>query len=227
MIIKNWEIDRTLYNSSLILKMNKNELSEYQIRMIQNNNIEKLIKAQTKIIDDIGILKYPILNKLTLFEYGKQYFFNYKILKELIEALIETITELNEYLLEEGNLLINGDKIFIDISNMKFYFIYIPTNLINVNVIKDTEKLILELFKYIHKSDEKAIGLIHKFKIIMEENCSNIFSLKEIIRSEDNIIHKEYIPIVDKNGDNKEISNILSKKDKKLLRFLKSKKRSS
>lgn len=226
--INEWTMERALYSNNLVLKIKQEEIEEYQMKMLQNNNIPNLIKPQVKINNGIGFFHYSILGKLTLFEYARQYLISYQALKNLIETFIDVITILNEFLLEERNLIIDGNKIFIDLESKEFFFIYTPLSSNNIQSNTEIKNLIQELFKYIHKNDKKAIGFIHKLKIIMEEECYNIFSLKAITAfEENNNIHKSQEELTNYESREKEDKIVPPKKEKKsFLLNLKLKKQS-
>ena len=113
---------RELNHSYLILKNeNQQALSDYPAKMLFSNSIKGLLPCIPRLIDGETSLYYEITSRQSLSQIYETKKFNSNDLKALFEALLNTITCMEDYLLDADLLLLSPDT-FIRILNLLFIF---------------------------------------------------------------------------------------------------------
>ncbi|PKM51588.1 MAG: hypothetical protein CVV02_06550 [Firmicutes bacterium HGW-Firmicutes-7] len=183
-----WEIERDLSSCYLVLRVGEGQVEDYQVKMLQNNVVPNILEVHTKNNDGDSLVLFSIGEKTSLFDYIKENSIGYELLRNIIETLIDTISSAHEFFLNEANFQLDGNFIFVDTEKNKCFYVYVPckneNESNNFNILKS---LVDRLIKRVHKNDERAISLVHKFRMVLEENSFNILILKEVIKYEDNI----------------------------------------
>lgn len=117
---------RELNHSYLILKNeNQQALSDYPARMLFSNSINGLLPCTPRLIDGETFLYYEITSRQSLSQIYETKKFNSGDLKSLFEALFNTITCMEDYLLDADLLLLSPDYIYQDFES-SFYFCCFP-----------------------------------------------------------------------------------------------------
>ena len=117
---------RELNHSYLILKNeNQQALSDYPAKMLFSNSIKGLLPCVPRLIDGGTFLYYEITSRQSLSQIYETKKFNSNDLKALFEALLNTITCMEDYLLDADLLLLSPDYIYQDFES-SFYFCCFP-----------------------------------------------------------------------------------------------------
>ena len=117
---------RELNHSYLILKNeNQQALSDYPAKMLFSNSIKGLLPCIPRLIDGETSLYYEITSRQSLSQIYETKKFNSNDLKALFEALLNTITCMEDYLLDADLLLLSPDYIYQDFES-SFYFCCFP-----------------------------------------------------------------------------------------------------
>ena len=117
---------RELNHSYLILKNeNQQALSDYPAKMLFSNSIKGLLPCVPRLIDGETFLYYEITSRQSLSQIYETKKFNSNDLKALFEALLNTITCMEDYLLDADLLLLSPDYIYQDFES-SFYFCCFP-----------------------------------------------------------------------------------------------------
>lgn len=183
-----WTIESELSNCYLVLRVEDKKVAEYQVKMIQNNSLPNVLIPHINICQDICTVHFQIDGKVSLFEYVKENGVSYKLLLNIVETLIDTISSANEFFLNESNFQLDGNLIFIDSETSKCFYVYVPFVEEAVNQTLLLRSLIDVIIKNIHKNDEKAISLIHKLRMVLEEGNFHVLTLKKVIKYEEDMV---------------------------------------
>lgn len=144
------------------------ELDTVGIGMLQNNNIRGLIAASFTQIDNTYIVNYNITSKITL----KKFFsgvINKERLLGVFGSILDTISEMDEYMLDSCQLLLNLEDIYINVSTVQAEFIYIPVTGQNVGINLPM------LFK----------NILFSVEFNQNENCNYVTKLINYLNKED------------------------------------------
>lgn len=179
--------ERDMSNSYVVFKVFREQLEEHATKMLQYNKVPYLLQLSEKTEDLYTYLYYNITGMVSLFEWARQNAIEYQLLKQITESLLKLVLVTQEYLLTEGCFIVHQKAIFIDIQTKNCYFLYVPYAVSPFNLMKQTQMLIKDLFPLIHKQDEKAISLIHKLRMVMEDENFGILSFQKIIEFEESM----------------------------------------
>lgn len=179
--------ERDMSNSYVVFKVFREQLEEHAIKMLKYNKIPCLLQLSEKTEDSYTYLYYNITGKVSLFEWARQNAIEYQLLKQITESLLELVLVTQEYFLTEGCFIVHQKAIFIDLETKNCNFLYVPYAISPFNLMKQTQMLINDLFPLIHKQDEKAISLIHKLRMVMEDENFGILSFQKIIEFEESM----------------------------------------
>ncbi len=148
---------RELNHSYLILKNeNQQALSDYPAKMLFSNSIKGLLPCASRLIDGETSLYYEITSRQSLSQIYETKKFNSTDLKSLFEALLNTITCMEDYLLDADLLLLSPDYIYQDFESA-FYFCCFPLE--SAPSGKDFVSLTEYLLPKINHEDNNAVLL--------------------------------------------------------------------
>ncbi len=148
---------RELNHSYLILKNeNQQALSDYPAKMLFSNSIKGLLPCAPRLIDGETSLYYEITSRQSLSQIYETKKFNSNDLKVLFEALSNTITCMEDYLLDADLLLLSPDYIYQDFESA-FYFCCFPLE--SAPPGKDFISLTEYLLPKINHEDNNAVLL--------------------------------------------------------------------
>lgn len=106
------EYQRSLRQSHMIATLSSIQIG-YQTEMYQRNEIPGFLKMEMVIADGKIQFWYDITGRQSLEEYLKNEKLDYKLLKELVESIMKGVNNLDSYLLEEDQMLLQPALIFI------------------------------------------------------------------------------------------------------------------
>lgn len=148
---------RELNHSYLILKNeNQQALSDYPAKMLFSNSIKGLLPCIPRLIDGETSLYYEITSRQSLSQIYEIKKFNSNDLKALFEALLNTITCMEDYLLDADLLLLSPNYIYQDFES-SFYFCCFPLEPAPSD--KDFTSLTEYLLPKINHEDNNAVLL--------------------------------------------------------------------
>lgn len=195
----NLKIERDKDNHLLTIQVIKEEVIAYQVKMLQNNALPYLLRPQINSMDEEVWIQYDLGHLVYFKDYIKNQGVDYELIKSIIKSLSHIETVLKEYLLEEEKLAIDFNTILLNPENKNCSFVYLPCKDVSLSWRQGFRSLIKEMMKHIRKQDEKAVGLIHKISIIMEEEFFQMHSLDDVLKTEEEISF--YLPLDEKTSD--------------------------
>lgn len=183
-----FNIERESNHHLLTVELVKEEVIAYQVKMLQNNALPYLLRPQISSMDEKVCIRYGWGQLLCFGDYIKGQGVDYELIKSVIKSLSDMEEVLKEYLLEEEKLVIDFNMMYLNPENKNCSFVYLPCKDLALDWRQSFRGLIREMMKHVHKQDEKAVGLIHKISIIMEEEFFNLHSLYGVLKMEDEIL---------------------------------------
>lgn len=187
----------------MVVRCESDSQSSFKIKMLQENNIEGLLKAKQKFLDSQESIYYDISSKQSMEVLFEKSHIQLSELKQVIFELEVCIESLNKYLLDFNDIVLNPKMIFIDIRTLKFGFCYFPYYQGDFRT-ELAEYLNFVITKIDH-ADFKALNLAYDLqKISRRENyvikdLTDLIKEPEVIFKEEVIMKKE--PIQENNYD--------------------------
>lgn len=170
---------RTYYKNDLkkaylILETEQGEKDDYQIIMLQENEIEGLLKTDVRYVDNQMYYYYDISGKTSFKTLHEKVHLTCEEMKTLVEELLRTIRNVQKYMLEGTRILLNPEYIFCE--KDRFFFCYYPPC---EQDVKETFHELTEFFvREVNYADEEGVHFAYTLhKATMEEN----YSIEEIM----------------------------------------------
>ena len=117
---------RHLNQSYMILKAGDSLREFHELEILSYNCVPGLLESETTVSDGQLQFWYDITGKQTLADYLSRRQVDGQLLGQLIEALGEVCSRLEDYLLEEAGLLLSPDYLYLDFDRRHIKFVYLP-----------------------------------------------------------------------------------------------------
>ncbi|WP_432408064.1 DUF6382 domain-containing protein [Wukongibacter sp. M2B1] len=144
--------------SYIVLNVSSNEdILEYQIEMLNNNDCEGVLKLDTRQKNDEIRLYYNITSTLTLSQFLQR-----KSLKEeefinILKGITKTLLSSKEYFLYDNSFIVDEDYIYINPSSLDISMLYLPLAL-DSNINDSFKGFLIDLIISLAKIDENSKG---------------------------------------------------------------------
>lgn len=165
---------RTYYKNDLkkaylILEGDGNTLEDYQICMLQENEIQGLLPLDVRYVDNVRNYYYDISGKVSLKSMHEKVKLTYEEIQNLIEALLYTLKNVRKYMLEGDGLLLEPEYIFYE--QEQFFFCYLPQS--GMLLTEEFHRLTEYFVREVDYQDEEGVRLAYTMhKATMEDNYS-------------------------------------------------------
>lgn len=158
----------------LIIKGEEDSADKYQCRMMMENRIQGLLLCKVKHINGDLLFYYEISSMQTFASFYDSGHISVMQLKQLFIKLKKVWGELSKYLLDEKNLVLLPEYIYIDIETKEMRFLYYP--------FEQEENNMMQLFEFlidkVDAEDREAVDIIYKVYELAEKEQ---FVLDEIL----------------------------------------------
>ena len=128
-------MDVSIRGNRLIISIEKNEISSYQDKIIKTNKFPELLNYEMSVTNDGYNFEYDLYGLISINDFRFKY---EKLNRVCLESELNILKlKIDDYLLFDNNILLDGNYIFIDMNEfnetkkIKFKYIYLP--LINKN----------------------------------------------------------------------------------------------
>lgn len=175
----------------LIIKGGEEGADKYQCRMMIENRIQGLLLCKVKHINGELLFYYEISSMQTFASFYDGGHISMIQLKQLFIKLKKVWEELSKYLLDEKNLILLPEYIYMDIETKELCFLYYP--------FRQEENNIMQLFEFliekVDTEDREAVDMIYKIFELAEKEQ---FVLDEILlwfeqEKEEEIFQDSYV----------------------------------
>lgn len=163
------EYRRGLNKTVLLLKKEGGYQEDYQMRMLEENEIKGFLKVTGRGVDNISLYEYDVSGKYTMKSCYQERKIRAEEMKAFLEELLEVIEEMAKYLLDADHLLLDAEYIFRE--ENAYEFCYYPGG--RWDIWKAFHKLteyFVEWTDYQDDASVKTAFLLHKET--MKENYS-------------------------------------------------------
>lgn len=164
-----------LKRAFLILETEEGEKEDYQIVMLQENDIEGLLKTDVRYVDNRSDYYYDISGKTSFKALHEKIHLNCDEMKNLVNDLLQTMRNVHRYMLDGANILLDPEYIFCE--KDKYYFCYYPSS--EQDIKKEFHSLTEFFVREVNYNDEEGVHLAYTLhKSTMEDN----YSIEEIMQ---------------------------------------------
>ncbi len=159
----------------IILKVLDLTVDMYQCKMITGNKIDGLLPCQERHINGDMLLYYEITSKQSFANLYENRRINFRLLSKFFVQLKMVWENLSRYLLDEKNLLLNPEYIYVDVETQELFFIYYPC--------ETGDKYIASLLEFlmdkVDNEDCEAVEITYKMYELVEKEQ---FVLDEVLQ---------------------------------------------
>lgn len=172
---------KDLHHNYLVIPADQDNTDEaYCVKMLSENSIDGIIRPEHRIIDGQVSYYFDITSKQSLDVIHGKTSINYKKVKKLFIELLDLISRSYEYLLNEDDLVICPEHIYIELSTEQVHICYLPS------YNKDLGKQITEVVEYIMNKldykDKEAVLYVYNIYSICKEEAISFSALNELVR---------------------------------------------
>ncbi|MBR6403157.1 MAG: FHA domain-containing protein [Eubacterium sp.] len=169
--------------------------SNYEIRMLQNNSFKYIPPTELREIDGRKSIYVKIDGLGTLVSRFRKYIPEKKELEKLLISIKRCMSELQDYMLDPGGMVIDMEHILYSSGEDRYKFVYIPGyNLSFRKQMKDLFEDIMRIFD--HKDQDGVVYLYDLYSKILMENFTPDLFCKLIKEKEDIPIKAKVIQTV-------------------------------
>lgn len=154
---------------------------DFQIFMLQENEIPGLLKTSMKYIDGQSHYQYDISGKVSMkVKYEKMKLSN-EDMKCLIHSLLQTLQEIEKYMLDATGILLAPEYIYCE--GDKYFFCFYPP--CSLELKEEFHKLTEFFVREVDYKDKEGIHLAYTLhKSSMDENYSIEKIMEEVLNEE-------------------------------------------
>lgn len=162
---------------NLVYEINdKSQIDSVEHGMLTNNSIDGLLKMSYSSLDDKFYYKYNVSSKISLHRYLESEI-NKKKLLNILSNIINTLLEVEDYMILKEHLVLDKRYIYIDVSNSDAYMVCLP-------ITRQTEDYDIRAFiknLLFNAKFEQAENTNYISILINELNKDEIFNLKKFL----------------------------------------------
>jgi hypothetical protein len=148
--------------------------------MLQANFIEGIIRPEVRTIDNQVFYYYDITSKLSIDTIYVKSTVNYDQLKGLFTKLADLIDIAYEYLLNENDLILMPDHIYMELASYQAYICYLPGY--NKDIGNQLATLIEYLMNKVEYNDKRAVLYIYNLYAVCRNEGFSFSNLMSAIR---------------------------------------------
>ncbi|MDF2473799.1 MAG: hypothetical protein K0R21_1581 [Anaerocolumna sp.] len=165
------EYIRDMHKNYMVIKGMEGHCNGYKVKILLNNDINGVLKAELRYIDQMDLFYYDITGKITLYVKYEKGPIHYDELKSLIDNILQIVAKSEEFLLSEDDFVIDPNYIYYEADSNTYELCYLPDY--RQDFRGQLESLFEFLMNKIDYKDEEAVVLIYAlYKEVKEINCT-------------------------------------------------------
>lgn len=166
---------------------NEDDLINYQVEMISNNQIRGLLKVDYTRINGKVCLQYDVTSLVPLRKLFERRKINRDDFIFIIKQIVDLIDNLEQYLLDSGGIVFDSQLVFADPQDLKLGFTYLPTMKMSYG-LKGLKAFLLKLVvNDINFADEPSDNYVRKLIEALKAKDFTLSSLKDYLAQINNI----------------------------------------
>ena len=172
----------------------KEDKEDYQVIMLKENEIPGVLNMDVRYLDNQSQYYYDISSKTSFQILHEKIHLTCQDMKTLINDLLQTIQNLQQYMLDGRCILLEPEYIFCE--SEQYYFCYYPS--CEQDIKQEFHKLTEFFVREVDYKDEEGVHLAYTLhKATMEENYSLEEIMNRLMSEAENEAEVEQVPIVD------------------------------
>ena len=185
-------IEKNMRNTFLIIQNVKVNLQSYEAKILEEENIDKVIKYQMDFDGNVEVIKFNISGMNSLENYLKTNKLKKKDIIFIIKSIDEVLTNIENYLLSENSILLNPNTIMIKRINnrVQFYFMMIPNYKSDFSY--ELSKLIVKLLRFIDVNDKEGLRFAYELFVKSSKDNYTINDLLEVIPIDEDKVYDNF-----------------------------------
>ena len=165
----------------LVIEGEESENEDYQIAMLQGNNIGGLLSMHVRYVDNRSDYFYNISGMQSMKDKYEKEKLEYTDVKKMIQDLLNAMQETKKYMLDGEKILLDPEYIFCE--RDKFAFVYYPS--CEQNMKKEFHKLTEFFVREVDYRNKEGVHLAYTLhKATMEEHYSIEKIMEELANEE-------------------------------------------
>ncbi len=202
-------------SSSFLVVRCEESIVEYQVRMLENNDIRYVVPVEMVKKEGINHFFYNITSKIPLSLYLKRYKLSREEFLRLLLSVSVCIGDSSGYLLTPSNFVLNAEYMYIDPGTLEVMLIYIPAN-IKDNAAETLQSFVSDLLmQHIHEEGFASGNLVQR---MLSEVKSESFNVKGFIKLINELLYGQQIDVTayqQQNQDKDNCNKILEEYNRK------------
>lgn len=177
--------ERKLNGNYLILEEENlpADKNEFECRMIQENIIPGFLQCTTRYINGREQFAYDITSRQSLKRFFEEQDIGYRDMKSILLGMMRGFDAITEYFLNEENLILLPEYIYIDIETKQAFLCFYPHY--HVNIHQSFQNFAEYLLQKTDHSDEEAVVLAYAFYKQTSNEDYNLYHLFEKMAQKD------------------------------------------
>lgn len=197
---------KDLYNNYLVLpKDDECDGEAYCVHMLQANSIEGIIKPELRTIDNKVLYYYDIKSKQSIETLYVKNTINYEQIKKLFINLVDLIWQTYEFLLNENDLVLEPEYIYIAFATGSVNVCYLPGY--NNDIRKQLATLIEYIMNKVEYDDKEAVLYVYNLYAVCRDEGFSYDNLISAIREV-----KTCKPVIARNKKNSKVETEIRNK---------------
>lgn len=161
----------------------------YALTLLTKEKIPYFLSLQKRELNGKKGIYYALQYGTTLQDVIEQVSPSYDVLCQMIQSIVGVLREVYEYLLEEGNIFWQPNRIFMEANSGRLLFGY---NLVSSGENGTVKELLSYMLEHIDKHEEQGVLLLLQFyNLITEPDCT-MKQLQEYCRNKGMREEKEF-----------------------------------
>lgn len=181
------------HNESFMIIESKKEDSVHEIKMIENNKIERLLEMKQMNVDGVRKTYYNISQKESLYDYFETEELTGELFEKVVMYIHLGLEELNRYLIDTNHVLLSPETVFLknEKDGMKVYLCYYSEV---ESTIQVQFRSIIEYFlKIVGNEDKEFVALLYELYEICQKEDYTLMELIEHIHSKEYEYTEPYV----------------------------------
>ncbi len=179
---------RDLNTSYFIVESDRYYQSDYQMKMLANNEISGLLQVKGRGVNGRSRYEYEIQGKHSLEFLAQKGPVTYEMIIAVIEDLLAVVEEMRDYLLSPNQLLLDPRGIFFEKGH--YYFCYYPAN--EQGIAESFHELTEFFVRETDYQDRSGIYISYALhKMTMAENYQICQVIEEILENQEDDLDEE------------------------------------
>ncbi|MBH1941021.1 FHA domain-containing protein [Mobilitalea sibirica] len=179
----NAEYRKDLHHKYMVLQQSKDsETQPYCIKMLSKNNMEGLLMLELRCIDNHNFIYYDITAKQSLNQLFVKNNMNAYDARNLLLGIMNAIELTYEYLLNEDDIILSSEFIYVDLVTNKISLCYYPGY--QQDIKNQMSQLLEYLMNRIDYNDKEVVMLVYNLYAISKEEGYAFYELKNQLKSD-------------------------------------------